>query len=354
MDLPALGDAAFNFQGQKLLLTYKGQLPKEELMASVRASSGIKDPKFIRVAHETGDDRHPYPHCHLVVDFGKIWKCRNCRRLDFHSEDGVSHPNWHPIKTATHFRNAKAYLAKEDPDNADLLETSPNVIAAIWAQPTLGEALLNCANAPSQVPGIIAAYAARPGPEVVVKPPSHPWQLEVLDLIDSPPDTRTIHWFYDPVGNTGKTWLARYLLANKLAYMVKQCGGSYHFATIMANAIASGWDQRAIVFDLARSSEDHAIYAPIEEVKDGVVTALKYQGGTLLFNQPHVLVFANFMPKVEALSLDRWQMHKICHTSLTLDKACVATPQPTNRPDNVAPNTNLNNEDVDSILADFI
>lgn len=318
----------FRFQGQRLMLTYRSHIDKEALIAFIKTASGIKNLAFARCAHETGDENHPYEHTHVVVDFGKPWQCKNCRRLDYSTGEGVIHPNWHPIKTATHFRNAKRYLCKEDADNLDLSDNADSgCISKIWAQPTLGDALLTCAASPAQVPGIIAAYAARPGPQVTVDIPTRPWQVEILDLIAGPPDKRDIHWIYDPVGATGKTWLARYLLVNKLAYVVKQCGGSYHFATVMANAIASGWDQRVMVFDLPRSTEEHSIYAPIEEVKDGMVTALKYQGGTLVFNQPHVLIFANYMPKLEAMSLDRWKIHTIFRGDLTLEPPIGAAPR---------------------------
>lgn len=356
MDLPSLDTSSrsFRFQGQRLLLTYREHLDKQKLVEFIKTASGIRQLAFARAAHEAGsDEATPYEHTHVLVDFGKSWQCKNCRRLDFSVEDGVIHPNWQPIKSASHFANARKYIGKEDPENADLLDAPKSICATIWAQPTLGDALLACARTPGDVSGVIAAYAARPAIEVRIERPSHPWQMQVLDLVAEEPDRRSVHWFYDPVGNTGKTWLARYLLANKLAYMVKQCGGSYHFATVMANAIASGWDQRCIVFDLPRSAEEHAIYSSIEEVKDGVVTALKYQGGTLLFNQPHVLVFANFRPKLSAISLDRWQIHEICHKSLTLETALVASCKPPSTPPPPRED-NLSDADIKEVLADFL
>lgn len=327
MEIPSLDQAKgkFSFQGQKVLLTYKTHIPKDELIAWLTIQTGVRTLKFARAAHESGDENHPYEHTHVLLDIGKSWRCRDARRLDIEIVEGERiHPNWQPIKTPTHWRNAVKYLAKEDPANADLVSLNSSrpdsVIASVWAQPTLQEALLTHARTFNEVPGIIAAYQHRPR-EVAVATPNHPWQEDVLTLLEHKPDTRSIHWFYDPVGNTGKSHLARYLMANKSAYVVKQCGGSYHFSTIVQNALASGWNEHCMIFDLPRSAEQQAIYAPIEEVKDGCVTALKYQGGTLLFEHPHVLVFANFLPNRSALSEDRWRIHTICRESLTLDKA---------------------------------
>ena len=37
-----------------------------------------------------------------------------------------------------------------------------------------------------------------------------PWQQAVIDMVDSCTSTRTIHWIYEPSGNVGKTYLARF------------------------------------------------------------------------------------------------------------------------------------------------
>jgi len=102
--------------------------------------------------------------------------------------------------------------------------------------------------------------------------------------------------------------------------MVRCTGGDRDFATIVRGALADGWDQRCMIFDLPRVSEGHAIYGPIEACKDGVVTATKYEGGTIAFDPPHVLVFANYLPNTEGtLSADRWRIHRV-KSDKTLDK----------------------------------
>ena len=39
------------------------------------------------------------------------------------------------------------------------------------------------------------------------------WQQEIIDLTKTQPDGRTIHWYLESEGNTGKTFLRRYLQA---------------------------------------------------------------------------------------------------------------------------------------------
>lgn len=332
------GTTKFYFQGQKLLLTYSDvHIDKEALIEMIADRAGF-ELKFARCAHETGlSTGVPFKHTHVLIDFGKRFQTRDCRRFDWNSGDGNPHPNFRPVKSATHWHNCTQYLGKEDPENQDLLVVS--CVGRVWNSASLQDALLNNCEKPSDALGIAALWGARPAQTPDVATPNRPWQQDVLKLVQDKPHPRAIHWFYDPVGDTGKTWLSRYLMANKIAYSVKQACGSYHFATILQGAIAAGWDQRCFIFDLPRTCEDLAFYGPLEEVKDGHVTAVKYQGGSLIFNQPHVLVLANFLPKREKLSRDRWRVHEIL-PDLTLKPplgallgASVGEPTPTESDD---------------------
>ena len=38
-----------------------------------------------------------------------------------------------------------------------------------------------------------------------------PLQRDIINIVDSDPDDRHIHWVYDPIGNMGKTTLAKHL-----------------------------------------------------------------------------------------------------------------------------------------------
>lgn len=54
------------------------------------------------------------------------------------------------------------------------------------------------------------------------------------------------------------------------------------------------------MFNLARSLEDAVSYQAIEQLKDGVCFSSKYEARLKSFPPPHVIVFANFAPKLEA------------------------------------------------------
>jgi len=62
---------------QKIMLTYKTQIDKTKLLEFFdKKSPGYT---FCRIAHETGDKNHPYPHTHVVLDSGKVLQTSNCR-----------------------------------------------------------------------------------------------------------------------------------------------------------------------------------------------------------------------------------------------------------------------------------
>jgi len=80
--------------------------------------------------------------------------------------------------------------------------------------------------------------------------------------------------------------------------------------TIIKNAKADGWNGHGVIIDLPRSVENDAkrLYAYIEAIKNGMITATKYSGGTSIFPIGYMIVFANWMPKIKCLSIDRWDI----------------------------------------------
>lgn len=317
----------FNFSGVKLLLTYPTQIDKDDLIAHIENSAGRKS-KFIRVAHESGNEETPYPHCHVLVRWFDAVRTKDERFFDIKIDKSWLHPNWKKVNTEQHWLNAVKYLAKEDPDNADLLIQEVSCCNKIWEAESLEDALRKSCIKPSDALGVIALYNARPAAPAYCKEPDRPWQISVLEFINSYPDGQSVHWITDPTGGAGKSTLARYTMINKIAHVVKRVGGASHFATNIANAIATGWTQQCLIIDVPRGNNEPSsseFYACIEEVLDGVVTATKYQGGTLIFDQPHVIVLANVLPCKRNMSARRWKCHTI-DTSFMLTGDHIGSP----------------------------
>lgn len=130
-----------------------------------------------------------------------------------------------------------------------------------------------------------------------------PWQQNLMDILMQDPNPRTIHWYWDPIGATGKTTFSRFLVRNHDAFYTN--GGKH-------SDIACAYDNQSIVvFDFTRSQADRVPYSIMEALKNGMLFSGKYESFTKVFSIPHVVAFANFEPDREQLSKDRWNVIKL-------------------------------------------
>jgi len=132
----------------------------------------------------------------------------------------------------------------------------------------------------------------------------YPWQEEIRNICLSKPDNRSIYWIWEDIGNTGKTSFCKYMAIK-------------HNATVLGNgafkdiAMCLPNNPEIVLFNLTRDLECRVNYSALEAIKDGLIFSSKYESKMKIFNPPHVFVFANFEPRVESMSLDRWKIIRI-------------------------------------------
>jgi len=132
------------------------------------------------------------------------------------------------------------------------------------------------------------------------------WQLEVMKALEEKPDKRTIHWYWEPDGNVGKSTFSKYLVVKKNALMLTgKSADMYHMLSKYPNK------RDLIVVDVPRSSKEFINYGAIEQIKNGLVFSGKYEGSQLVFDSPHVVCFANQEPSIDKMSADRWHIVQI-------------------------------------------
>ncbi len=124
-------------------------------------------------------------------------------------------------------------------------------------------------------------------------------------------DDRKINWLYDEKGNTGKSFLTKYLMKVENALVVDgKKNDIFH-------QIAKRQDQEIpikigiVIIDVPRASFNNISYNAIEAIKNGLISSGKYEGGQYSFKTPHVYVFANSEPDEEKFSEDRWNIINI-------------------------------------------
>ncbi|AXH76395.1 MAG: putative viral replication protein [Cressdnaviricota sp.] len=127
-------------------------------------------------------------------------------------------------------------------------------------------------------------------------------QTKILEIISERPDNREVNWIYDEDGNTGKSYLSKYLQLTEDIYYIT--GGKQ-------NDILYGYEgQEIVIIDLARTYADNLehIYTIIENLKNGMYLSTKYETIQKIFKVPHIIVMANFRPDKTKLSRDRWNI----------------------------------------------
>ena len=137
-----------------------------------------------------------------------------------------------------------------------------------------------------------------------------PWQKKLSDELKTDPHPRKIVWYYDQEGSKGKSTMSKWLyFHHKIVTLTFGDAGN------LLNLVYKMQGRNAYVFDLARTkggkSSMSDIYQAIESIKNGYFINTKYETGVAIFAIPHIIVFSNHYPKMDALSADRWDIRTL-------------------------------------------
>ena len=136
------------------------------------------------------------------------------------------------------------------------------------------------------------------------------WQQDILNIIETKPDNRTIHWYYETKGNTGKSFLTKYIA---LKYDVIIADGKKADIFNQVNVMMREHQKvpTVIILDVPRRNQGYVSYGVLEQLKNGMIYSGKYEGGRCIFKSPHVIVFSNSLPDTSEMSADRWHIVNI-------------------------------------------
>lgn len=138
-----------------------------------------------------------------------------------------------------------------------------------------------------------------------------PWQADLIEYLEkNEPNARTINWYYEQEGNKGKSYLAKYLY---LIYNTIIADGKKDniFHQIKTMITEENIEPELVILDIPRCNEGYVNYGAIEEIKNGLILSGKYESSSVIFDNVHVVVFANFPPDEYKLSKDRWNIVNI-------------------------------------------
>ncbi len=151
----------------------------------------------------------------------------------------------------------------------------------------------------------------------------YPWQIEIVELLKTEPDGRTIHWYHEPIGGSGKSAFCKYMFA-KHGVLVIQGGKLSDIMNILFNYDCDSLEM--IIIDIPRKNGNNISYSAVECILNGMITNTKYETWTKVFNPPHLVVFSNFEPDTDNLSMDRWKITEILPVSPPLSPSGEGVP----------------------------
>lgn len=137
-----------------------------------------------------------------------------------------------------------------------------------------------------------------------------PWQQSVIDLIETTPNRRTVHWYWEPVGNVGKSFLTEWLV-EKYDTIIVNGKQNDVFNGVLTYIKEKKKSPQVVISDIPRTNENYVSYGTLESLKNGVFNSGKYEGGQVHLLPLHLFVFANFYPDVHKMSADRWDIVNI-------------------------------------------
>lgn len=170
-----------------------------------------------------------------------------------------------------------------------------------------------CMKTDSRVAGPWSNKPIYLGEDLITMDEMYPWQKRILSLIGTKPHDRKIEWYYDAVGGSGKSSLSKYLYFHHDVITL-----TIGKASDLLNLVSKMQGRKMYIFDISRTVPASAmteLYVAMESIKNGYFVNTKYDTNVCCMARPHVIVFSNMLPKMSALSRDRWEIIEMSQMS---------------------------------------
>jgi len=141
-----------------------------------------------------------------------------------------------------------------------------------------------------------------------------PWQADLEKLLLVEPEDRKIIWVYENKGKVGKSAFSKYLIHTYDSLYITE-GKKSDIINMVYNYVLFK-SLNIVILDVPRDNKNNISYKSLEEIKNGIICNTKYETGCKVINPPHIIVFSNYPPETEKLSLDRWDIYEISNNTL--------------------------------------
>lgn len=275
------------------------------------AGLGTHGVKYLVAGRETGESGTPHLQGFIILD----------EPTRFNTVKALIGSNPHLEVARGSSKQAAAYCKKED-DSPIEIGTLPNGSGTMFQQYRAWvleqERMPTSTQIANEFPGMWMRYGksrclefARdirplpPNPEGIQL---RPHQQALVDVIEAPANNRHIHFVVDPLGNSGKSFLTNWL-CREYPDRVQSLGVGRR--DDMAFAVDPQYD--IFLVDVPRGQLQYLQFPVLEGILDGRIMCNKYGSRMKWLDcfpaAPHVFVFTNEHPDMNALTQDRYVIH---------------------------------------------
>jgi hypothetical protein len=137
------------------------------------------------------------------------------------------------------------------------------------------------------------------------------WQKDIEFMMTYKPSGRTINWYWETTGRTGKSSFTKYMVVKYGKRVAFINGGKLSDVTNIIYENPNLLELEMLIIDLPRGTGNKLSNRAVECILNGMITNTKYETGTKVFNPLHVVVFSNMHPDTSLMSEDRWFIEEI-------------------------------------------
>lgn len=257
-------------------------------------NAGNTKKQRLRYRHFCFTFNNPKEHnCPDYDTMAQIFLSEGAKLFVYQLEEGDEYGTTH-LQGVVSFENPKEFSVLKGINNAIHWEQCKNLQASIKY----------CSKTETRIDG--PWYYGLELPKTFKIEKLKPWQQNVIDIIKNCKSDRFIYWFWENIGNVGKTTLAKHICSNYNAIFVSGRASDVKCAIAKMKT-----KPKIVIFHYVRSQEDFVSYQAIEEIKDGIFFSGKYESQMCMFDSPLILCFSNFKPDTTEMSADRWKITEI-------------------------------------------
>jgi len=135
------------------------------------------------------------------------------------------------------------------------------------------------------------------------------WQNDILNLADKEPDN-FVHWYYDKKGNSGKSYLCKYIACAK-DNMIVSNGEKKILVKQIDEFIKNKINPRLIIIDVPRGQMNKINYDLLNDIKNGLIYSTGYKNSNVIFDKVNLVVLTHTEPNKDVINEDKYKIYNI-------------------------------------------